>query len=89
MALHQGIYLALLTALAVVVRMANGGEVSLLVKDAKRPISHVYLDFDKTITKDDFSVEVRKMFCKGGEYPNCDCSWLPGGVCNGNDQVRS
>lgn len=27
------------------------------------------------------------MFCKGGKYPNCDCSWLPGGRCDGTDYV--
>jgi len=86
MAVHQGIYLAIL-ATVLVFEKAAAGEVSLLVKDAKTPLTHLYLDFDKTITIDDFSTEVRKMFCKGGKYPKCDCSWLPHGRCDGDDYV--
>jgi len=67
-------------------KRVSGGKVSLLVKDAKTPITHLYLDFDHTITEDGFSEDVRQMFCKDQKYPDCDCSWLPGKVCNGTDQ---
>ena len=54
-----------------------GGKPSLTwISDAKTPVTHVYLDFDNTLTVDDFSKVVRNNFCNMKEYPDCDCGTL-------------
>lgn len=63
------------------------GDISLNLRDAKKEITHLYLDFDHTITVDGFSSIVRQIFCRNAKYPDCNCTRLPGGLCNGTDEV--
>ena len=59
--------------------IAKGGVPSLTwLSDAKEPVTHVYLDFDNTISIDGFSEVVRNAFCRTEEYPDCHC----GALCN-------
>ena len=44
---------------------------ALIRLDDNVPVTTVYLDFDKTITVNDFSSEVRGRVCGQKEYPDC------------------
>ena len=66
-------------------KVVYGGDPSLKwISDATEPITHVYLDFDNTITTDGFSEAVRNAFCRTEDYPDCYC----GNLCD-NTMVRS
>ena len=59
--------------------LANGSIPSLLrISEARQPVKNVYLDFDTTLTTDEFSKVVRNAFCRTKKYPDCDC----GELCN-------
>ena len=65
-------------------KVVYGGDPSLKwISDATEPITHVYLDFDNTITTDGFSEAVRNSFCRTEDYPDCYC----GNLCD-NTMVR-
>ena len=69
----MGLFGEVFVAVVVLVSVLNsvsGGEISLLTKDPV--ITNVYLDFDKTITIDDYSVHVREEFCKARKYPDAN-----------------
>ena len=69
----MGLFGEVFVAVVVLVSVLNsvsGGEITLLTKDPV--ITNVYLDFDKTITIDDYSAHVREKFCKGRKYPDAN-----------------
>ena len=64
---------------SIVCCLVNGSVPSLLwISEARQPVKNVYLDFDTTLTTDEFSVVVRNAFCRTENYPDCDC----GDLCN-------
>ena len=59
--------------------LVNGSVPSLLwISEARQPVKNIYLDFDTTLTTDEFSEVVRNAFCRTVKYPDCDC----GDICN-------
>jgi len=62
-------WLSLTFVLAIATTSVYCGTVSKLMRDFRKPIKHLYLDFDETISTDALSKHVRNKYCERAGYP--------------------